>query len=440
MSITAIGYLVIYFSGLIKSLAGRPIYGVLVYLFSFYMYAPGRWWGHEVPELRWAFIAAIITLLSILVWNQEKSNWLSRKEFKLYALYVAWVWLQNYWALNPAFHFEYTIMVTKFLVLIYIFSATIKTQKEVILFMLANTLGCAYFGWLGLTQHTGGRFETVGTPGLDDANLLTIHMAPILIASSYLLLCDFGKKKYMLVPFIVLILNAIFLTQSRGGLLAIAFSGFIALFFIPKQVKKQFLVFVLLALIGGISIVGSELTDRITQVTDAENVEETDKSAYSRLVIIDAQINMILERPWAGAGHWGTLILSPDYIDDTYLTNTNDRDEDEDMRRASHNLLMSLLVDQGLIGGGFFVLMVALFVKRFFGLRKYIINHGDDNKIVIFVGLNIALICIWVASMFANSLRLEVDLWFYFLISTLYSLIIKDESYIKYASEKHRVY
>ena len=435
MSITAIAYLLIYFSGLIVSITGRPIYGVFVYLFSFYMYAPGRWWGHEIPALRWSFIAAIVTLISIMLWNKDKTDWLSRKEFKFFLLYVIWVWAQNFWALNTNFHLEYSIMVTKFLILIYIFSATVKNDNQLVLFVLVNTFGCAYFGWLGLTQHSGGRFESVGTPGMDDGNLLSIHMAPILIASSYLLLCNFGRKKYILIPFIVLILNAIFLTQSRGGLIGIVVSAVIAFFFVPKSIKKQFYVFILLGVIGGLSISGDQLTDRVNSILDAENIEETDKSAYSRIVVLNAQLDMIMENPLFGTGHGGTLILSPEYIDDSYLTGT-----DDGQKRGSHNLLMTLLVDQGLIGGGLFLCMVALLFIRFFKLRGYILVNGHDNKVILFVGLNLGLISIWVTSMFANSLRLEIDIWFYFLISTIYIWILKDESYTNYQVAKAKAF
>lgn len=434
MSITAIIYILVYFTGLISAILGRPIVGLFIYFFSFYAYAPGRWWGSALPDLRWSLIAAVITFISVIMWNKDHVKWLSIREMKYFFLYVIWVWFQNLWALHPSLHLEYSILVTKFLILMYIFAAVVKTKNDVVLVILVNLIGCAYFGWIGFTEHTGGRFERIGTPGIDDGNLLTIHMAPILVSASYLLLYYISVRKYLLLPLLALVLNGIFLTQSRGGLLALGLTGIISLFFVPKGSKKTYYVFLVLALVAATTLVGSDFKERIFTVTHANDTQEVDKSAESRIVIFEAQLEMLADKLLLGHGHRGTLLLSPSYISEEYLTQLEGSNS---QRRGSHNLFMSILVDQGIIGGGILIIMIISIFNRFLSMRSKITNnHFDDRFILVFIGLNLGVITLWLASMFANSLKLEISIWMYSLIGISYTLLIKESFQTKKIFDK----
>lgn len=434
MSITGIAYVLVYFSGLLLSLSGRVRFGLYTYFFAFYAYAPGRWWGESLPSLRWSLIAAIVTLLSIFMHNKTKAYWLKGSEVKLFLAFVIWVWLQNIWALSPSLHFEYSVMATKFLLLIYLIHAVIKTERELFELLVINLMGCAYYGWIGYTQTQGGRFENAGTPGMEDGNLLSLHMATVLISASYILLCDFGKKKYLLIPFIVFTLNGIFLTQSRGTLVAIVVSALVSLLFVPVAKRREYKIYVILALVGGMSLLGPVLLERINSTVGSDDTE-IEESAYSRIVIINAQIEMFSEKPFIGNGHRGTQMLSPYYVDEEYMTG-----KEGHRRRGSHNLLMTLFIDHGVIGATIFLAMVVSLFRRFFKLRPFLIANGDKPIVLAYIGLNISLICFWVASMSVNSIRLEVGIWCYALIGLVFSWIarqypealIKNKDYKQY--------
>ncbi len=427
MSITGIAYLLIYISGLLLSLSGRVRFGLYTYFFAFYAYAPGRWWGEGLPSLRWSLIAGIVTLVSVFMHNKSKTDWLKRTEVRLFLVFVIWVWIQNIWALSSSLHFEYSVMVTKFLLLIYLIHAVIKTERQLFELFVINLMGCAYYGWIGYTQTQGGRFENAGTPGMEDGNLLSLHMATVLIFASYILLCNFGKKKYLLIPFIVLVLNGIFLTQSRGTLVAIVVSALVSLFFVPASVKREYRVYVILAFIGGISLLGPVLLERINSTVGSDDTE-IEESAYSRIVIINAQLEMFSEKPLIGNGHRGTQMLSPYYVDEEYMTG-----KAGNRRRGSHNLLMTLFIDHGVIGATIFLAMVISLFRRFFKLRPFLMANGDKPIVLAYIGLNISLICFWVASMSVNSIRLEVGVWCYALIGLALSWIAKQypEAFIK---------
>lgn len=425
MSITGLAYLAVVGIGCLMSVSGRPFIGLLLYVFTFYFYAPGSWWGGSLPDLRWSLLSAIVTLIGLFVENKKNISdeaqassavtFLSRPEFKLYLALVVWIWLQSLWAIAPGFHREYAVMATKFLLLFFLMHKILITEKRILGFIVANILGCAYFGWIGL-GHSSGRFESVPTPGLADGNLLSLHMVPILLLSSFLLLCNYKKSKFWLLIPIALTLNAIFLTQSRGGLVGLVIGCCLALLFRPKVLRGQINFYILLAIISAVQLVPEDLVNRLSQAAGPE--EERDKSAESRLVIIEAQLNMFSGQPLLGYGHRGTLILSPDYIDQSFLTSSASGSV-----RGSHNLLMSLLVDFGVVGSIFYLLIIYIFARRLFKMRQKIIylDKATGNLYIMYLGGVCALVALMVSSMFSNSLRLEIDILLIGLLSAIYT-------------------
>ena len=129
MSVTGLAYLVLYFGGMMMALFGRPLIGLYTYVFTFYMYAPGRWWGAALPDLRWSLLAAVVTLFALVISKKRDQSWVVSTEVKLFTGYVAWVWIQSSWAMASQAHGDYVIMVTKFLVLMFLVQNAIRDQK-----------------------------------------------------------------------------------------------------------------------------------------------------------------------------------------------------------------------------------------------------------------------------------------------------------------------
>lgn len=424
MSLTALGFVGVFFFGIAKALMGRPIFGLYSYILSIYMYAPGSWWGYGLPDLRWSLLSALVTLVSIWIANGKvkesytNTGWASDGIVKFFIFFVIWIWIQNIWAIGPSRHSEFSVMVTKFLLLIYLIKKSVHTDRDLYSIFVAHLIGGMYFGYIGLTQHSGGRFESVPTPGMSDGNLLSIHMLSILLAGSYLILCDFDKKKFLLGLPIVLTLNAIFLTESRGALVGIATSAFVALFFVPKHLRKVFRRYILIAILGISSLVGQNLVNRISSISEPNEQGEVDKSAASRIVIIEAQLEMFKDSPMLGQGHKGTMYMSPDYIPAEFMTTAGGGTA----RRASHNLTMSYLVDHGTIGSLLYFGSVSLVFLRLARMRKSIVNDKSNLNLV-YVGSSLALFSILITSQFSNSMRLEIDIWFLALLSLIYERI-----------------
>jgi len=422
------------------ALGGRPLVGLLLYVFTFYFYAPGSWWGNDLPDLRWSLLSALVTLVAIYVRENksrnndpllsvypQKPDFFSLTENKLFLSFVIWVWIQTLWASSPAYHSEYAFMATKFLLLLFLMHKALVDEKSVIAFVVVNLLGCGYFGWISFSEHQGGRFESVPTPGLNDGNLLGLHMMPILLLGSFLLLCDFSKRKFLLAFPIVLTLFAILQTQSRGAMVGLIIGALLAFLFRPHKLRAQIYLYILLASVAAIRLVPPDLIDRLSQAAGPEELR--DESADSRIVIVKAQYEMFKQAPIQGYGHRGTLILSPYYIDDTYLTGKSDS-----RYRGSHNLLMSLLVDFGLIGASFYLGIIFVFIKRLFSIRRSILQLANGNLSILYMAGSSALVALMVSSMFSNSLRLEIDILLIGLLSATYCLIRANHQFLDSAN------
>lgn len=428
MSLTSLLFVGLYFYGIVKALTGRAIFGLYSYILSIYLYAPGSWWGQGLPDLRWSLLSALVTFLSIFLFSKRSLStytgfsWAGDGIVKYYVLFVVWIWIQSAWAVSPSTHYEFSILVTKFLLLIFLIKKSVLSDKDLVSVFIAHLVGCMYFGYIGLTQHSGGRFESVPTPGMNDGNLLSIHMLPILIIGSYLLLGDFGKKKFILGIPIVLTLNAIFLTESRGALVGVVGSMFLSLFFVPLHLRKLFRRYILITVFAVVSLMGQSLVNRISSISEPDDFGEVDASAASRLVIIRAQLAMFKEKVVLGYGHKGTMYLSSNYIPEKYLTVAGG-----EARRASHNIVMSLLVDHGIVGFFLYFGATAIVFIRLIKIRRRVISDRS-NLSLIYIGASVALFSILITSQFSNSMRLEISIWFLGLLSLIYERIKSLES------------
>jgi hypothetical protein len=65
MGLTALAFFGVFAITMILSLVRDPRFGLVGYLFVFYNHPPSRWWGGELPNLRWSLIAALVTLVSL---------------------------------------------------------------------------------------------------------------------------------------------------------------------------------------------------------------------------------------------------------------------------------------------------------------------------------------------------------------------------------------
>ena len=423
MSITALLYLMFIIFGLFKALFSRPIWGIYVYFFTFYLHAPSSWWGKSLPDIRWSLIAASVTLIALFISSEHKPfKFWSYKSNLVIAIFCLLVVVQIPLAINSVVHTEYVFLLVKFLLLIFIMQNSVKNIDDLKGVVWINVIGASYLAYIGISQFSGGRLEGLSTPGLGSANQLSQHFGAIIIFVSYSLLGNLDTKNLLKIPFILLILYALFLTESRGSILGLGAILLLALFFVPQHAKKKFYSFALLAAIAGSALMGPQIVERFASTQQNEMGEVKDASARSRFAIIESQWEMTKDSPIIGHGHRGTLLLSPIYIEERYLTKQG--------VRASHNLLMAMLVDHGFLGAFLYFLTVYLCIKQIFVAKRQAIgaNKAEVNELKsLLIGSCMALTYYIVVGMASNNKPLEADIWFIALIPVI-AMLIKNKT------------
>ena len=158
------------------------------------------------------------------------------------------------------------------------------------------------------------------------------------------------------------IVVCIFLTQSRGTLVAVvAMAGVALLLFDRRVALKLGFVFALTALASA-TVLSEHLVERygtILTVTDADTAQ--DKSVQGRLAQWIVAVNLFLDNPALGVGAGNYNVRFQDYSLDLGLIF---RDGEA---RAAHSLYLEILAERGIVGFAWFT---AILVAVALGIRR----------------------------------------------------------------------
>ena len=115
MSITGAVFLLVFFAGMGLALFRDPVFGLYTYVAEFYLSPPSRWWGAALPDLRWSFLAAGVTLAALIFrlhLQPGAKSWLSTTPAKIMLIYILWFWVESLWALDGVSHNVAAIQLT----------------------------------------------------------------------------------------------------------------------------------------------------------------------------------------------------------------------------------------------------------------------------------------------------------------------------------------
>jgi len=297
--------------------------------------------------------------------------------------------------------------------LFYLMYRLINTDEVFEQFCLVHVLGCAYLGWLIYLAPDAGRLESVGGAGIGNANTLGMHLATGLIMGGFLLFTVHGWKRWLIVGVLPFIVNGLFQTETRGAFVGLFLGGLATIYLKPKNIRKKFYALAVLAIVSAMSLANEALVTRLATMQAA--VDESvgwDNSARSRVEIILAQWEMFVDHPF-GVGHQGTAILSPKYIDEVWLDPTA-------KARASHNTIMTILVDQGIPGIVLFTSLAILIVRMLRSLKS--LDHaGLPFRQAVFRAMIGGVLCTIIgAGLFAQYFKAEVLIWSLALLAILW--------------------
>jgi len=411
MPLSALGFLALFVGAVIAGLLRWPMLTLGAYMMSFYGHPPSRWWGAFLPDLRWALVSAAAAFAAAWMYrsrNTEQNAWTADPIILLVMCYIAWMWIQTPWAVDQATHIEGTVIMTKYLLIIFVLIKLLDNPRHVELFIFMHMAGCAYFGLLARVYGSGGtRLDGVGGPGVDDANTLGMMFATALVLGGVQLLRGPWWSRIFCAISLPIILNGLILTQSRGAFLGLAVGGVVMLLLAPKGDRRKLYGLAALGLVALSALAHEQFWERI-QTIGAEK-HERDFSAETRVVLAQAQLRMFADYPH-GAGHRGTAALSRQYLSQEYMANEAGVPEHQ-RARSSHNTVLSVLVEQGVVGIVIYGVLALVTLRRIMRVRRG--PRNEEESRIALLGASVAggLAVVFCAGQFADYLRAEVQMW-----------------------------
>jgi O-antigen ligase len=216
-----------------------------------------------------------------------------------------------------------------------------------------------------------------------------------------------------------LVLNGIVQSGSRSAFIGILCAGAVLTFLKPGGYRLRYYGLALVGVVLFGMVAQSMYWERMSTIKAATSEDETqmDASAASRFAIVSAQLRMAAAYPF-GAGHRGTAVLSPDYIEERYRTSNPNNSQDV-KRRSSHNTAMTALVEQGVPGGILYLMFCSWVISEVRRLSRTFSQTGATREGAQIAAIGGALTVVLIAGQFVDYLKSEVQFWMFALLGSL---------------------
>ncbi len=405
MSKTALLWLALYCGSLVATWVD-PMYG-LIGIFTEYYRRPGyQWWGNELPNLRWNFIVTAAFAASVFVRYGDLSSLPKVHKSTLFwwAAFAVNLWLVA--LINPidrvrALEFatywsKVALMMPLLLVLV------LRSRRSIDLFILANIVGVAIWGWDAYTDphREASRLVRIGSGDTLNDNAAAIHLLLILPLVVITILNSKSRiQRIIALVALPLTVNTLILCNSRGSMVGLA----VALATVPLLARKghrakSFGV--------GLAVVGCLLfladPQFFTRQQTIANYQE-DGSSEGRLEGW-RQAGRILSDYPLGVGGRGFHVLIP-----RYSAALAERHEGQE--RAPHNTVVMVATEYGAQGIILWLMLYLGVFRMLLEARQGAIQLGDSYFYYRSVAIIIAVTAWFVAALFTDRLYSEGIYW-----------------------------
>ncbi len=420
MPLSAIIFIICFLLGCVLAAVRHPVYGLMTYIVTLYLDPAGQWWGQNLlPQVRWEFIPAVITVIALLFHRRRMPSPVFRSgAFRGFVMFVVWLLIQLPSAINPHAQTHLLTVWSKFLLVAVMICGCVDSWKNLRMVLWSHVFGCAYMGWTAYIFYRGGRFQGFGLNSIGDANTAALELVIGFLVAAALFLSERWPAKVILLLAMGFIADGILMTVSRSGFLELTLGGLAFLIFTPKAYRSHVKVAATLAVICFISLSGAYYWHRIHTIKDTGAKVSGVDTGHGRLVIIGAQWRMFHVHPLAGCGYGCTETLSPYYIPKQYLAQGLGK-------RASHNTVMTMLVSFGIPGAIFYLSLLAWLYKSLKRLAPHV-RFRDGLPATFFPALVGVVVAVTVGDQFSQFPMLEVRIWYVSLLIAYTQLLMRD--------------
>jgi putative inorganic carbon (HCO3(-)) transporter len=420
MPLTALAFFVAFGVGCWLAFVRHPIYGLLVYVGTLYFDPTGRWWAPGfLQSVRWELVAAAVTLVAMAIHRKRMhpAPVSQSAAYRGFVVFVVWLGIQSFWALDPSSNEQLLIIWIKFLVVAYMICGCLDSWKHFRYFLFAQVVGCAYIGWVAYTSYRGGRFGGFGSGSIGEANEGALLLLLGAIVGGCLFLISTWRIRAILLLPLGLIADGVVTTISRSGFLEAGIALLTFNLLAPKKLRRRVLILSVVGVAGFVSLTTSSYWNRIDTIKYlGAHVQGVD-DGHRRLVIIEAQLKMFEVHPF-GCGAMCTSVLSPEYLPPQDLSNG---------QRASHNTFMTMLVDHGIPGAVLYLLLLAWVISTVRKSARYVSDSGGFPAAAL-PALAAGMAAMTAGDMFVLYTKLEARVWFVCLLISFVHLCARDAS------------
>ena len=404
MSLTAIIFLLFFVVIVFLTVARNPIYGVMAYVSLLFLDPPDRWWGAVLPDLRWSLVAGFATLIGMAIHKPKTPTLPFGRHGVVWfvALFILWLIVQMQWVLEPDIHLDLINYYWKYFLAMYLIYRCVDTEQRLRMLLWTFVCGCGYLAYVAYTGYRGGRFDDFGGAGIGEANAGALTLVAGIFVAAALFLREENRGKAVLLLMVPFMVNALIMTISRSGFLALASGGLVFNAFSPPKIRVRVAVLSVLGICGFFVLADPGYWNRIESVKYRGAEVQGLDTGSGRLNILHAQVRMFRDHP-LGCGHHCTMTLSPSYLDEKDLDSGSGQ-------RASHNTIMSMLVEHGFVGGIYYALVWGWILTAIRKLRR-----GRERlsplMLTLTTGVASCLAAQFVADQFVPYVRYEVRFW-----------------------------
>lgn len=420
MSITALLWALLYVGSIVLALH-NPLFASLGYLLEYYMRPELKWWGDDLPALRYNLIVSVALGLTFLLRRSALREMVpipNRTLPWLYAMTGIMLFVTATVAVDTAVSWHWMVQWSKIAMIFpLLVIGVVRDRKAFNLFLIVHMLGAFWWGWESWLDPSreAGRLKSVGSADSADDNGAAAHLITVLpMAVTYLLIeKDWRLRLPALIatPFII---NTIILCNSRGSTVGLGVALIASLFLIKKG-KRIRLAMAGAAMVAVVFLMADKQFIARQQTT--ANYEE-DNSARQRLQTWVGALKLVKDHP-LGAGGRGFHALSPKYIPEIVAAHGGDR-------RAPHNSWVMVASEWGIAG---FVCYIGIYASALWTLeriKRRVSPHDQSFYYWRAFAMQLGLIAFLTASTFTDRVYAEAGYWLVGLSFALYRIQLTD--------------
>ncbi len=349
-----------------------------------------------VLVLAWLFVIA----------NREKVPLVFRDSpflAQLVVLFVFVAFISSLWATDRATSINHALRLSQGVVLFAVVFSALRQPKHLRWLIWAFVSGAVLTALIGIGGASSA--ETITSYGgttrlsgnIDDPNFLAAILVPALVLAGFLIAAEWNPfARWILAISVAILVVALFLTQSRGGLVGLAAAA-VAGVFLAGRLRARVLISILAT--GAVTIV--YYTMIAPPVVLARISAFSSGGGTGRLDLWHIALVMYRKHPLGGVGIGNFQILEPRYANAGF--NISRIDLVLDNPRVVHNTYLHVLVELGAIGFAAFVLLVLTTI--FYGIRytNLLSRIGDWRSELYSRGLVVAMIGTLAADFFLSA-------------------------------------